>query len=336
LTTNEHDLLRNAISTILRPTDSKLDAATIGETRVRLLEAAAATRKLEADNLERFNRLSGQLAEISIAAAVEDWNTRAQENDGMHSLVIMQGEVASIQSRASALQGLMNIDASTSLAELSVGMVGAVRIHSEAMQAVKIESTASESISALTQRIEELNKQLERALRQAKNYHAAKEVLELLRTECSLERATQESLDAIGSQINEIFSRIHAPNEYEYVGSGKVLLQTSGSHQARTLEQVSTGQRAAFALSVFLAMNRSATSAPPVILIDDPIAHIDDLNALSFLDYLRDLVVNSNRQIFFATADTRIASLFARKFGFLAESFQTIPLVRESAGPIVS
>jgi exonuclease SbcC len=144
-------------------------------------------------------------------------------------------------------------------------------------------------------------------------------------------------LSGISSQINEIFSRIHAPNEYEYVGRGEVLLQTSASHEKRTLEQVSTGQRAAFALSVFLAMNRSATTAPPVILIDDPIAHIDDLNALSFLDYLRDLAVNSNRQIFFATADTRIASLFARKFGFLGESFQTIQLVRESAaGPVVN
>ena len=156
--------------------------------------------------------------------------------------------------------------------------------------------------------------------------------MELLRKECSLEHATQESLGAIGSQINRIFSRIHAPNEYEYVGQREVLLQTSSSHEKRTLEQVSTGQRAAFALSVFLAMNRSATTAPPVLLIDDPIAHIDDLNALSFLDYLRDLAVSSQRQIFFATADTRIASLFARKFSFLGESFRTIQLARGVAG----
>jgi DNA repair protein SbcC/Rad50 len=67
-------------------------------------------------------------------------------------------------------------------------------------------------------------------------------------------------------------------------------------------------------------------SAPRVLLIDDPIAHIDDLNALSFLDYLRDLAVNSGRQIFFATADTRIASLFSKKFSFLGDAFKTIHL----------
>jgi len=337
LTLNEHDRLRNAISTILLPPESELDAAAIGEARDKLLEAGTATRNLETQNLELINGLSRQLAEISITATMEGWKTRAQEDGGMQSLVIMQGEIASIQSRTGALQGLIDIDGGIPLAELSMGLIGAARIHSEAMQAVKIESTASGSISTLVERVKQLDGQLKRASEQAKNYQAAKDTLELLRTECSLERATQESLDAISSQINEIFSRIHAPNEYEYVWRGEVLLQTSASNEKRTLEQVSTGQRAAFALSVFLAMNRSATMAPPVILIDDPIAHIDDLNALSFLDYLRDLAVNSNRQIFFATADTRIASLFARKFGFLGESFRTIQLVRESAsGSVVN
>jgi chromosome segregation protein len=109
-------------------------------------------------------------------------------------------------------------------------------------------------------------------------------------------------------------------------------LRTANGHDARTLDEISTGQRAAFALSIFLARNRTAASAPPVLLIDDPIAHIDDLNALSFLDYLRDLAVNSGRQIFFATADTRVASLFSKKFSFLGESFKTINLVRTPQG----
>ena len=73
----------------------------------------------------------------------------------------------------------------------------------------------------------------------------------------------------------------------------------------------------------------TAQSAPPVVLIDDPIAHIDDLNALSFMDYLRDLSVHSRRQIFFATADSRVAELFEKKFAFLGpEKFQRIDLAR--------
>lgn len=331
LSKNEHDLLFSAIADILKSQEAALDPIAIENERVKLLDAATAFRGREAETLEKLNRLSRQLGEVVSATIVDGWNTRAQEGGGYQALVVMHSEVTSIQSRADALQDLMDIENGKALAELSVGMLGAARIHAEATHSAKLESAAAQSTLTLIARVETLKRQLNHALERAKNYEVATKALSLLLKECSVEHATKESLKEIGGQINDIFSRIHAPNEYEYVGEGETLLQTASTHQKRTLEQVSTGQRAAFALSVFLAMNRSATSAPPVILIDDPIAHIDDLNALSFLDYLRDLAVNSSRQIFFATADTRIASLFSRKFGFLGDSFQTIPLARKSA-----
>lgn len=330
LNKNEHDLLFSAVNGILQSQEAVLDPINIGNELVKLRDAAAAFRKLETETLEKLNRASRHLGEIVSGAIVDGWNTRVQEGGGYQALVAMRSEATSIQSRADALQALMDLDSGKAFNDLSVEVLVATRIHAEATHSAKLESAATQNISTLIERVELLTRQLNHASEQAKNYQVATDVLGLLLKACSVEHATKESLKKIGGQINEIFSRIHAPNEYEYVGEGETLLQTASKHQKRTLEQVSTGQRAAFALSVFLAMNRSATSAPPVILIDDPIAHIDDLNALSFLDYLRDLAVNSNRQIFFATADTRIASLFSRKFGFLGDSFQTIPLARKS------
>jgi exonuclease SbcC len=73
-------------------------------------------------------------------------------------------------------------------------------------------------------------------------------------------------------------------------------------------------------LSVFLAQNSQIIAGPPVVLIDDPIAHVDDLNSLSFLDYLREIAISGERQIFFATANDKLATLFERKFDFLGES----------------
>lgn len=58
------------------------------------------------------------------------------------------------------------------------------------------------------------------------------------------------------------------------------------------------------------------------------IAHIDYLNSLSFLDYLRDVAVAGRRQIFFATANAKIASLFERKCDFLGDDFKKIVLTR--------
>jgi len=71
-------------------------------------------------------------------------------------------------------------------------------------------------------------------------------------------------------------------------------------------------------------------------LIDDPIAHIDDLNSLSFLDYLRDVALTNRRQIYFATANDKLATLFERKFDFLGpEGFRRFNLQRE-AGRVTS
>jgi DNA repair protein SbcC/Rad50 len=69
---------------------------------------------------------------------------------------------------------------------------------------------------------------------------------------------------------------------------------------------ISTGQRAALALSIFLGLNSSVTTRAPRLLFDDPIVHVDDLNVVSFLDMLRDLVILGERHVFFATANSRL------------------------------
>jgi ABC-type cobalamin/Fe3+-siderophores transport system ATPase subunit len=79
---------------------------------------------------------------------------------------------------------------------------------------------------------------------------------------------------------------------------------------------------------MFLAMNAQVRGGPRALILDDPISHIDDLNALSFLDYLRNLVLHSKRQVFFATADEKMAGLFSHKFAFLGKEFRTIELQR--------
>lgn len=144
----------------------------------------------------------------------------------------------------------------------------------------------------------------------------------------SLEEATKAAVVATHRVADNIFSRIHAPTEYEVTADADAPLARRDNGKPVTLNHVSTGQRAAYALSIFLAMNAQVRTGPKVILLDDPISHIDDLNALSFLDYMRNLVLQSNRQIFFATADEKIAGLFSHKFGFLGDEFRTFELSR--------
>ncbi len=129
-------------------------------------------------------------------------------------------------------------------------------------------------------------------------------------------------------KMSTIFSRIHAPHEFKGVSlSPDVLLERDTATQC-PISEISTGQRAALALSIFLSLNSSVSEKAPWLLFDDPIVHVDDLNILSFFDMLRDLVLLGNRQVFFATANTRIADLFAKKFDFLGSNFREFRLQR--------
>lgn len=329
LTLDEYRLLWSQLRLVFNTDQPVQDIAIVMSAREGFKLSITEIRAKQESIRSELEANTQGIAEILRSQLSSDWRSQANLQDGYQSLVAMRDEIRRVQARAVQLESLVVIDNDTNLGELQVQLVGANRALAEALSATLSESTVTQDISNAKERVEKLRPQIQKLSRQKENLKDALETLTKLISECSLERATQESLSAISEQINDVFSRIHAPREYEYSGNGEALLQTASAHEARSLEQVSTGQRAAFALSVFLALNKTAQAAPPILLIDDPIAHIDDLNALSFLDYLRDLAVNSKRQIIFATADTRIASLFAKKFSFLGDAFKTIALLRE-------
>lgn len=133
-------------------------------------------------------------------------------------------------------------------------------------------------------------------------------------------------------KIIEIFKMIHSPREFEdiiFTEEKGIELKRALSEKASSLSEISTGQRAALALSVFLTLNQKLSKGPNIILFDDPVVNIDDMNILSFFDYLREVAIRGNRQIFFATANSDLAFLFSQKFRFLGEKdFKIIRLER--------
>ncbi len=129
-------------------------------------------------------------------------------------------------------------------------------------------------------------------------------------------------------KVSNLFCRIHAPHEFKSVvlDESVTLERLTGVHSQ--ISEISTGQRAALALSIFLSLNSSVTKHAPWLLFDDPVVHVDDLNVLSFFDTLRDLVLLDNRQVFFATASGKLADLFAKKFDCLGTEFRDITIKR--------
>ncbi len=125
-------------------------------------------------------------------------------------------------------------------------------------------------------------------------------------------------------EIQEIFQNIHSPNEFSKIifsdSKNSIFLKRRTEDVEVPINKISTGQRSALALSIFLALNKKLKNGPNLILFDDPVTYTDDLNILSFLDYLREIVINENRQIVFSTASQKLAGLFEKKFAFLGET----------------
>jgi DNA repair protein SbcC/Rad50 len=168
-------------------------------------------------------------------------------------------------------------------------------------------------------RVLDLQERLEQETVILNKLTSAKNLISEILVKDGKEQALSSFIEKNRSRIDSIFSRIHSPQEFQGLVPGTTKLLRLGQNEPISLNKVSTGQRAALAISVFFALNLSLKKAPPVILIDDPVAHVDDLNTLSFLDFLRELVVKSGRQVFFATASQKLAGLIEKKFKFLGD-----------------
>jgi len=165
---------------------------------------------------------------------------------------------------------------------------------------------------------------------QTRRLELAESVINDLVTKQSGQSLTNRVLSENAAEIASTFARVHAPNEFdvEVRDEGLKIIRRS-TKQNVDLHEMSSGQRAAFTLSLFLAMNGRLTGGPRVMIFDDPVSHVDDVNTLSFLDYLRDIALSGERQVFFATADTKLAGLILRKFRFMSDQFKQIELARE-------
>ena len=232
--------------------------------------------------------------------------------------MLMEAQAASTAMKE--IEAAVRLPSNASVETLQTALQACLLDFDKAMQACELEAGAGSLITMKEGELQAATNRLSKALAARENLSRATTSLTNIVENHSLDKATADSFSAIRGKVSDVFAQIHSPPEYTLgnFNDGQLIIRRDDAQQ-HDVNQVSAGQRAALALSIFLALNESATTAPPVILIDDPVAHIDDLNALSFLDYLRDVAVGSRKQVFFATADARLAALFQRKFEFLGE-----------------
>lgn len=150
-----------------------------------------------------------------------------------------------------------------------------------------------------------------------------------------LESYAKKFIEAHLNQISSIFLQLHTPQEYvrlelQTVNQREELIavRNSASRDIVRLQEMSTGQQTAVVLAVLLEMHLSMQNVPHFLLIDEPVANIDDLNILSMLDFFREMVISQHRQLFITTANQNVAKLFRRKFSFLKEEYTEFTIKR--------
>ncbi len=279
-------------------------------------DSAKSAKALD-DNRNRVDKLKGKLksnldSEESSVKELKDEFSKLEER---------LAATESIQANLTKFLSSFPWPGENPLAKLVVEAESVRKVAAEFKVTLAKERQAKSSYTESIERKDLLEKRVEDLKTRIKRFSEAHSTLKKLRKKHSLQSAMESALQQNRDGIETIFLRIHSPADFQGLGSNWTTLVREMDGSEASLSEISTGQRAAFALSIFLAQNSQLKmGAPPVVLIDDPIAHLDDLNSLSFLDYLREVVLMGGRQVFFSTANSKLATLFERKFDFLQDS----------------
>lgn len=147
-----------------------------------------------------------------------------------------------------------------------------------------------------------------------------------------LKDTMEEFLSENAKQIELFFKLLHRPKEFGtlQIKNGNISIVRKSNGQSVESRQMSTGQRMALAFSVMITLHFKAANAPNFLMLDEPVANLDDMHVLNLIDLLRDMAI-SGTQIIMTTANDQIAKFLRRKFSFLEEEYSHFELTRKGS-----
>lgn len=157
-------------------------------------------------------------------------------------------------------------------------------------------------------------------------------------------RAIAEYIGEYGPLASIIQRRLRSVSGFEEISllpnEGNIDVRVSrNGEQLRPVDFFSQSQQQILILSLFLTACTTQTwSAFAPILMDDPVAHFDDLNAYSFLDLMSGLLETGSygRQFIISTCDERLFQLARQRFQFLSDQTKIYRFVTIGQdGPVI-
>lgn len=142
---------------------------------------------------------------------------------------------------------------------------------------------------------------------------------------------SKRQVQDLAKVVNPLFARMHANRVYDRINLGEDSeflhwLAHAGDAQLDPGKDFSQGQRQDLALALFLARARSLGGT---FFLDEPVAHLDDLNRVGLLDILRTTVLEESQSVNMVI--TTSSRALARH---LIEKFANIGLVDTPEGRV--
>lgn len=165
-----------------------------------------------------------------------------------------------------------------------------------------------------------------------KKSRRCQEAYELISSQRKLEDIMKDFLSENEKQIELYFKLLHRPKEFGTlrICDGKISIVRNSNGKTVECTQMSTGQRMALAFSIMITLHKNAPNAPKFLMLDEPVANLDDMHVLNLIDLLRELAIGGT-QIIITTADSQMAKYLRRKFSFLQREYTHFELVRKGS-----
>ena len=158
------------------------------------------------------------------------------------------------------------------------------------------------------------------------------EAYSLISSQKKLEDIMMDFLLENAKQIELFFKILHRPKEFGIlnINDGKISIVRNSNGSVVESTHMSTGQRMALAFSIMITLHRNAPNAPGFLMLDEPVANLDDMHVLNLIDLLRELAMNGT-QIIITTADRQMAKYLRRKFSFFQNEYTHYELIRKGS-----
>lgn len=165
-----------------------------------------------------------------------------------------------------------------------------------------------------------------------KKFKRCEEAYDLISGQKKLEDIMTNFLRENAKQIELFFKILHRPKEFGVlnISDGKISIVRNSSGSVVESSQMSTGQRMALAFSIMITLHKNAPNVPGFLMLDEPVANLDDMHVLNLIDLLRELAINGT-QIIITTADRQMAKYLRRKFSFFQNEYTHYELIRKGS-----